>query len=126
MTDPTCRCANPVSRSVSEGSDGNTFEQIIFPFLRNMPLFPNPIKKLKFQRIFQIHYLIINNYDDREGPQMSGHHKPLLSRQPCRTGPASPICAPCARGCHFLLWEYIWLMFPQSKTKSRYAYRVAG
>ena len=22
---------------------------------------------------------------DREGPQMSGHHKPLLSRQPCRT-----------------------------------------
>ena len=23
--------------------------------------------------------------NDREGPQMSGHHKPLLSRQPCRT-----------------------------------------
>ena len=22
---------------------------------------------------------------DREGPQMSGHHKPLLSRQPCQT-----------------------------------------
>ena len=23
--------------------------------------------------------------NDREGPQMSGHHKPLLSRYPCRT-----------------------------------------
>ena len=36
--------------------------------------------------------------NDREGPQMSDHHKPLLSRQPrqtdpmpCRTDPSSPI-----------------------------------
>ena len=36
--------------------------------------------------------------NDREGPQMSGHHNPLLSRQPCqidpqpcRTDPSSPI-----------------------------------
>ena len=36
--------------------------------------------------------------NDREGPQMSGPHKPLLSRQPsrtnpkpCRTDPSSPI-----------------------------------
>ena len=25
--------------------------------------------------------------NEREGPQMPGHHKPLLSRQPCRTDP---------------------------------------